>query len=136
MMVYLLHRNPSVTGYCPQMQRMTDKDYVKKVNLSSFDDDHYVCVNMGHYEEGNIELRLVGGQANFPCFRNTMECIFHIIEACKNVSWSDLDNVVRIFSGCNQYVFDRLKSFVRDNGQISAEAVEAIYHTVKVENLL
>jgi len=136
LMVRLVYRNPSVTGYCPQMRKLTKKEYAQSVNLQYFDNDHYVCINMGHYMEGNIELRLVGGQKNYACFRNTMECVFHLVEACKRISWNDCDSIVRIFKGCNQYVFDRLATMVLDAGQITTTELEAIKATIKTENLL
>lgn len=136
LMVYLFYRNPSVTGYCPKMHKMTNKEYVKNVSLAYFNDDHYVCINMGHYNQGHIELRLVGGQKNYACFRNTVESVFHIIEACKSVSWSNLDDITKIFSGCNQYVFDRLKTYCFENGKITMEQLEEIKPTVIREELL
>lgn len=126
-MVRLFYRNPSVTGYCSKMNSFTDKAYAKKVNLANAENDHYVCINLGHYEEGkNIELRLVGGQKNYACFRNTMESVFFLIDRCKTISWSDADDIVKVFKGCNRYVFDRIKTYVHQNGLISSEQVQAI----------
>lgn len=137
LMVRLVYRNPNVTGYCPQMLDFTDKEYCKNHSLNSFDDDHYVCINMGHYREAeNVELRLVGGQKSYACFRNTMECVFHLVEAVKRISWNDCDSIVKIFKGCNQYVFDRLSTYVFDAGLISNVELNSIRETIKTDNLL
>lgn len=109
---------------------------IKNCDLSYFPNNHHACINIGHYDEGNIELRLVGGQKNFPCFRNTMEVVFHLVEASKRISWKDCDDIVKIFSGCNQYVYDRLKTFVHDANLISDYDLNSIFTSVKREQLL
>ena len=111
-------------------------DEAKTLDLSSGWDNHHVCINLGHYEEGNIELRLVGGQKDFPCFRNTMESLFHILETVKRISWADCNDVVKVFSGCNQYVFDRLNTYVKESGNITEEQLSAIRQTVVRKDLI
>lgn len=96
--------------------------------------NHHVAVNLGHYRNGDIEFRLVGGQKNYPCFRNTMESVFYLIDAVKRISWADCLNPVKIFSGCNQYVFDRLESIVHDAGYITDAQLAEIRPTVKNDN--
>jgi hypothetical protein len=117
-------------GYCA-----ADTDYI-----SAFDEhvpvenlysgDRYQAVNMAHYNKGHIELRLPGGQKNFPCFRNTFEVIFHLVEVSKSISRRDCDNVVKIFSGCNKYVYDRLATLCRQANTISQDELNRILHTV------
>ena len=67
-----------------------------------------MCMNYSHFQTGRIEIRLVGGQEDYYTFRNTMETIFFLTERVKHASWDDLDNMVKFFSGCNQYVYKRL----------------------------
>lgn len=123
----LLNRTGSTT-YC---SRMSFND-AKTMELSGHGSDHYVCFNLGHYDAGRIELRLVGGQKDFGCFRNTMESIFFLCDRVRKISWSDCDNVTKIFEGCNQYVYDRL----RTKCDLSTEALAAIANTVQREELL
>lgn len=130
----LFHRNHRRTSYCARMR--AGKDYCKNMNLSGHGSSHGVCFNLGHYDEGRIELRLVGGQSTFPCFRNTMESVFFICDAVKRLSWDDLDDLTKVFAGCNQYVFDRLNSHCRDHGFITDAQLDAIRATVKREELL
>ena len=132
----LLNRNPNRTTYCRRMHSFVDMNACKAANLSSMVSDHGICFNMGHYREGRIELRLVGGQDSFGCFRNTMESVFHLIEACKRCSWADMDDLTKVFAGCNQYVYDRLNTKCRAACVISAEQLATIQPTVKVEELL
>lgn len=131
-LVYRRLDNDGTTHYFGQM----NVDGIKDWDLSNGYDDHYVCINLGHYDEGNIELRLVGGQKNFPCFRNTMESVFHLVEVSKKISWNDCDDIVKIFKGCNQYVFDRLSSYVREQGHISQEQLDKILSTVITMDLI
>lgn len=121
----LFHRDTRRTTYCGRM----DYNRAKTMTLHQHS-DHYVCFNLGHYNEGRIELRLVGGQKDFPCFRNTMESVFFLCSRVCKISWADCDDLAAIFKGCNQYVFDRIKSYCADAGTISREAVEAIRGTV------
>ena len=118
------------------MRNMTSKQNVRTVDLYGFYDDHHCSVNMGHYAEGNVELRLVGGQKDYPCFRNTVESLFWIVDRCKHISWNNTDSIVEIFKGCNQYVFDRLNTYVKQSGQISDSELLEIRHYVKREELL
>ena len=131
----LVYRRLDSDGSTYYFSRM-DLNTIKSRDLNNFPNNHYVCVNMGHYEEGNIELRLVGGQKNFPCFRNTMEAIFHLIEASKRISWADCDNIVKIFKGCNNYVFDRLNSYVKREGLISESALAEIKESIVYEQFI
>lgn len=130
----LLHRDHRRTSYCRRMS--ADKNACKVMDLGGYMSNHGVSFNLGHYNEGRIELRLVGGQSNFACFRNTMESLFHLCDAVKRLSWNDLDDFVKVFEGCNQFVFDRLNSFCRDHGDISDRDLDAIRATVKREELL
>ena len=104
----------------------------KNLNFANFrySDDHHTAVNLGHYYKGDIELRLVGGQSSYGCFRNTMETLFHLIETVKHISWTDCDSIVKIFSGCNQYVYDRLATLVRNEHFISDSQLAEISPTV------
>lgn len=132
LMCALVNRDSRRTNYCGQM----DYTEAKTMDLHNNCSNHYVCFNLGHYDSGRIELRLVGGQKDFGCFRNTMESIFHLIEASKNLEWKELDDITAIFSGCNNYVFDRLNTLVRRSGQITEEQLTAISATVKTEQFI
>lgn len=122
----LFYRKGS-THYCAQM----DYARAKTMSLEGRYSDHYCCFNLGHYSEGRIELRLVGGQKNYACFRNTMESVFFLVEKARKISWRDCDSLVKIFSGCNQYVYDRLTICGVNDSDLMA-----IHATVKRENLL
>ena len=130
----LFHRNPRRTHYCGRMT--AEKDYCKNMDLSRQGCSHGVSFNLGHWNTGRIEIRLVGGQKDYACFRNTMECVFHLVDAVKKLSWNDCDDLVKIFSGCNQYVFDRLASYCKDAGTITREQLDKIATTKKIEELL
>lgn len=134
LMCALLNRNINRTTYCDRMP--ADLNYCKTLDLSNAGGNHYICFNLAHYTAGRIELRLVGGQSNYACFRNTMECIFHLVEIVKTISWSDIDDITKIFEGCNQYVFDRLNSKCREAQTITESELQAIKQTVKREELL
>lgn len=122
----LFYRKGS-THYCSQMPYRN----AKTMNLDGFYPDHGVCFNLGHYRKGRVELRLVGGQKSFSCFRNTMESVFFLIKRVRTISWADCDSVEKIFRGCNQYVMSRLTLC-----GLSAETLDAIDATVKHEELL
>ena len=107
-------------------------DDVKTMRLTGWSNDHHKCLNFSHYRVGRIEIRLVGGQKDFGCFRNTMETVFHVVEKVRTLKWEDCDDVVKIFSGCNQYVYDRLQS----KCGLDSETLAAIYATVKHEDLI
>jgi len=116
--------------WCPRMNH--DKDYWKTNSIDRFPISHdSCCVNMGHVSQGRLEIRLVGGQKNFACFRNTNETLWHIVEAVKKLSWNDLDDLAKIFKGCNNYVYDRLSTNCYRAGAISMETLEKIKPTVK-----
>lgn len=129
----LLNRDRHNTHYCSRMSY--DVEYVKNLDLSRQSSSHGVSFNLGHWNAGRIEIRLVGGQKNYPCFRNTMECIFWLVDAVKRISWSDCDDISKIFAGCNQYVFDRLTK-CRTEGVLSNGIVEAVRPTVIREELI
>jgi hypothetical protein len=128
----LFRRNRHATHYCARMPY----DRAKTLDLGSQACSHGVCFNLGHYNAGRIEIRLVGGQKDFASFRNTMECVFFLVDRVKTLKWADLDNLGVIFKGCNQYVFDRLKSYCYQNGTISATDIDAIRPTVVREELI
>lgn len=123
----LLYRRADRQSWCGRM------DYTQAwtMDLSDMSSSHSNGCNYSHYSNGNIELRIPGGQKNYPCFRNTMESIFHLIEASKNCSRKDCDDIVKIFSGCNQHVFDRLRSYCYERNTITIEQLTAIQETVK-----
>ena len=122
----LFYRSGSTT-YCSQM----DYSRARTMDLTGFYADHGVCFNLGHYSRGRIELRLVGGQKNYACFRNTMEAVFFLVERCRSITWEDCDKIEKIFQGCNQYVFDRLTICDLDSATLNNIAA-----TVKREELL
>jgi hypothetical protein len=95
--------------------------------------DHGLCLNLSHWEQGagRLEIRLVGGQKQYGTFRNTMEVIFFLIPRLIKLSRKDLDDMTKVFSGCNRYVFDRLKS--KCGAYITAAQIEAIRDTVTDE---
>lgn len=133
---YLVNRSYENTGYCEQMLPYTNAKVCKAADLAIMGGSHHICFNASHYTEGRIELRIVGGQKNFACFRNTVESVFHIIEAVKKLSWADCNDLVKIFSGCNQYVFDRINTKCKQAGTITTAQLEAIQRTVIREKLL
>lgn len=122
--------------YCARMPQFSTMEACKVADLQNMPTSHGNCCNFSHFPEGRIELRFVGGQPNFPGFRNTMECIFHLVEAVKTLSWAECDSVEAIFSGCNQYVFDRLNTKCRIAGTITSGQLETIRQTVKREELV
>lgn len=121
-----LYRTGS-TGWCNRM----NYDNAKTMDVHHMDSSHGNCFNGSHFDAGRVEIRLVGGQKNYACFRNTMEVIFHIVEAIKVLNWNDLDDLAKVFSGCNNYVFDRLSTNCYRAGVISSDDIEKIRPTVK-----
>ena len=117
-----LKRDRRKTGYCGQMVYQG----AKSMNLHRQACSHGVCFNMGHYDAGRVEIRLAGGQAKFATFRNTMEVIFHLIDAVKRISWDDCDKLTAIFAGCNRHVIDRLKDCYN-----MGSLTEAEFETIK-----
>lgn len=115
----LVKRSHNNTGYCMRMTEWTDMEYAKSFDLEANGrerrSNHGICFNYAHFESGRVELRLVGGQADYYSFRNTMECIFHLVDAVKNISWEQCDDLKRIFKGCNKYVIKRLTDCVNNN---------------------
>lgn len=126
----LFNRDINATTYCRQMHFQN----AKTMDLHGFGSNHGVCFNLGHIDEGRIELRLVGPQTSYGCFRNTVESVFFLVDRVKKISWTECDDLAAIFSGCNQYVYDRLNSKCRD--MIAADTMEKIKNAVKRENLL
>jgi hypothetical protein len=61
-----------------------------------------------------------------------METIFWLVKVCKKLALDDMDDVVKIFRGCNQYVFDRLRTMCN----IDRDALTQIRDSVKREDLL
>ena len=110
LMKYLVGREGDTT-YCGNVSERS-KEAVKALPLEYMPNDHYVCLNYSHYRQGRIEFRLVAGQRNFKAFRNTMESVFCLVEASKRLSWTDLDDIAKVFEGCNQYVLNRLSRCV------------------------
>lgn len=127
----LFHRDTSRTYYCRQMAQYTTKEACKAANLSHMPSDHGVAFNMGHFTEGRIELRIVGGQRNYGCFRNTMETVFHVIDACKRLSWKDMDDMTKVFDRCNRYVLDRLVTMC--DAEIDYDTLRAIRMNANME---
>lgn len=128
----LFCRDRNATGYCNRMN--AGKEYAQHMNLAYQDVSHGVCFNLGHFTEGRVELRLVAGQKDYGAFRNTMETVFHLINAVKHLSWKECDDLEAIFSGCNQYVFDRINTMCREH--FTAVQLSNIRATVKREELL
>lgn len=136
LMCALTFRKPNRTTYCRRMSAYMTPDGAKNANLYRMPSDHGNCFNGSHFPEGRVELRIVGGQKNYACFRNTMESVFHLCKAVRKLSWNDLDDVTKLFAGCNQYVYDRLKSYVKDAHEITDAQLTAIRATVAQEELL
>lgn len=115
----LFKRDRSTTFYASAM-RDFDISFLKGIkSLDAFtnrDGDfsrgHAVCLNLAHVNEGKaarVEIRLPGGQDGYYSFRNTMECIFHLIDFINNrCSWSNIDDLNECFKGGNAYVYKRL----------------------------
>ena len=112
------------TGYCERMH------YENAKTMEIAGGDHYVCLNYSHFDTGRIELRLVGGQKDYYTFRNTMECVFFLTERVRTAKWEDLDDVVKFFKGCNNYVFKRLRDC-----HLSYETLQKIEQNVKTIDL-
>lgn len=110
------------TDWCGQM----NYSVAKTMDLNNMSPSHGNCMNYSHYGAGRIEIRLVGGQKDYFCFRNTMESIFHLVDRVQEISWADCDDLFKVFEGCNNYVMKRLP----DCG-LSADLLERIRETVK-----
>lgn len=119
----LFARNSLHTGYCGKMR--AELDYVKTMPMQQ-ECSHGVSFNLGHWDSGRIELRLVGGQLTYGSFRNTMESVFFLVDRVKELSWGDCDDLAKIFFGCNKYVYDRIQSKCRLSGTITDVQLNAI----------
>ena len=124
----LFNRRADATTYCRKMPY----ENAKTMDLHSFYSNHGVCFNLGHIDEGRIELRLVGPQTSYGCFRNTMECVFFLTERVRTIKWADCDDLAKVFEGCNQYVYDRL----RTKCDLPQDVLDKIRAKVHVEDLL
>lgn len=135
-MALLFKRSPLLTEYCSKMVNCCNKELVKNIDLKNQLISHSVCINLGHFKVGRIELRLVGGQPTYAAFRNTMESVFFLVERVKNISWNDCDNFQKVFQGCNQYVCDRIRSDIYKKHLITDEEYNEIENGVIREELI
>lgn len=120
----LVKRSADRTHYCSQMSQFTTAANCKAFDLSQTSErqsNHGVCFNLAHFNTGRVELRLVGGQSDYFAFRNTMEVIFHLVDAVKRLSWKDMDNLEKVFEGCNKYVLKRLMDCVANHTMTQAQ---------------
>lgn len=117
----LFNRRNSTT-YCAPC---SDWRNIRGNSLEFMPNSHGVCMNYSHIPEGRIEIRLVGGQKNFACFRNTMETVFFLVDNIKNIAWNRLDDIYDVFKGCNSYVYDRLGKACTE-GVLDREKLEEI----------
>lgn len=123
------------TRWCPRMSQ--SKEYWKTNPINCFPTDHSsCCINLGHVHQSRIEIRLVGGQKNYVCFRNTMETVFHLVERVNKLGWNDLDDLTAIFKGCNKHVFNRISDNCLNAGVVTSDVVNAIRPTVTNESFL
>lgn len=113
-------------GRCRDWQRIKDVNF----DDHEWSASHNFCMNYSHASTGRLEIRLVGGQKNYACFRNTMETVFHVVDAVKKLSWSDLDDITKVFKGCNNHVYDRLTRCKRE-GVLNQVDLDKIATTVK-----
>ena len=95
---------------------------------------HQNCLNLSHVREGRIEIRLVGGQPDFYAYRNTMECVFFLTENIGKLKWDDLEDLTKVFKGCNQYVTKRLTECIGCNG-FTREMYDKIVDNLVQEDL-
>lgn len=121
LMCVMFNRNRRNTTYCRQMSYTN----ARTMDLHNMSASHGNSFNGSHFDVGRIEIRLVGGQKDFPCFRNTMESVFHIVDRVKEMSWADCDSVAEIFKGANAHVVDRCKKACEE-GVMSASDYESI----------
>lgn len=117
----LFNRDLNNTYYCGKMEP----------NFLSTRNDHGKCMNYSHIDVGRIEIRLVGPQRTFANFRNTMETIFHLIAKTKELSEKDFNNPLKLWSGCNKYVYDRIKT-----AGLSQNILAEIYPTITSEEYI
>lgn len=108
----LFKRDENHTHYAGQTRTLT----VEQAENENVPTGHGCSINWDHvYEDINtarFELRLVGPQKTFPSFRNTMETVFWLVKQSKELSAKDWENPVKLWSGCNQYVMQRLSGFL------------------------
>ena len=123
---------PGSTEWCGRMSY----ENARTMDVHHMSGSHGNCFNGSHFNAGRIEIRLVGGQKNFACFRNTMETIFHIVGKVKSLSWKQCDDLVAIFSGCNQYVFDRISTKCFSASTITQAQLDEIKETIVREELI
>ena len=118
----LFKRDLNHTDYCGRM----------RINNIDMCGSHYYMMNYSHMNDGNgaarVEIRLVGPQRTFPNFRNTMETVFHLVEAAKD--GRDFSNIVAVFKGCNECVLERLSDLI-PLGYLSVAEYDAIKATSK-----
>jgi len=127
--VRALYRDPGKTDWCGRM----DYDDARTFDIYNASGSHGNCFNMSHFREGRVEIRLVGGQKDYYCFRNTMETVFFLVDRLKALKWSDLDSLETVFKGCNQYVYKRLST--ECTAFLTYDQLENIRASVKEENL-
>ena len=125
----LFYRSPMRTHWCGRM----DYSNARNMDIRMASGSHGNCMNLSHFGAGRMEIRLVGGQKDYYCFRNTMESVFHLVERVNTISWADCDDIVKIFQGCNQYVYKRLSTECTEH--VTPEQLAAIQSTVKTVNL-
>lgn len=129
---YAVRRDGHSTTYAGRLGEIS-KDQAKSMDLTRMSASHGYCLNYSHYTEGRIEFRLVGGQPNFLAFINTMETVFHLVDAVKRISWNDLDDMSKVFKGCNQFVLNRLSRCV-EKGAMDVTTYNKIKATSITEN--
>ena len=120
----MLHRDEGRTRWCGKM----------RPNELDGCGSHGYCMNYAHLNEGKasrVEIRLVGAQKTYGNFRNTMETIFWLVKQSKELSADGWKDPIKLWSGCNQYVFDRLKDSFTDSAKL-----EIIRQSVKREELI
>lgn len=120
----LFKRNEAATGYCGPME------YRNAKTMTIGGGDHYHCINYSHFRTGRIELRLVGGQADYYALRNTLETVFFLVERMRTINWGEIDDMTKVFKGCNQYVFKRLSDC-----SLPVATMDAIRDNLKPEDL-
>jgi len=113
-------RNVSNTHYC--QRAMPSLAYEMRLD-DQF--DHYCAVNLSHYSRGDIEFRVPGGQPDFESFRATLETVFQLVDAAKNLTREQCNDIRNVFRGCNQYVLDALRR-ANQAGYVSDEALADI----------
>ena len=121
---HLLSRSTDHTSYCERM----GWEYSQTMDI--YGGSHGSSMNYSHFRNGRIEIRLVGGQRDYNTFRNTMETIFFLCDRVKKISWDDLNDITKVFSGCNQYVLKRLRYC-----GLPYSDYEKIQQSVKTEDL-